>query len=163
MKESGGISGAVKLIISVLVTEGAGGIGAIFTYESIPTWYASLNTSALTPPNWIFGPMWITLYLLMGVALYMVWIRRGSGKGISLALSLFGIQLVLNVLWSLIFFGLHSLLFGAIEIVFLWFFILATIIEFYQVDKRAAYIMFPYIAWVTVATMLNISVLFANA
>lgn len=152
----------VKLLVSVAVTEGAGGIGSLFTYESIPTWYATLTKTAITPPNWLFAPMWLTLYFLMGISFYLVWNRRKEGGYFSLAASLFGIQLFLNVLWSLLFFGLHSLIFGAIEIVFLWFFILAATIEFYHIDRKASYMLFPYLAWVTVATMLNVTILFAN-
>lgn len=153
----------VKLAVSILLTEGAGGIGSVFTYEAIPTWYASLTKSAITPPNWLFAPMWISLYFLMGLSFYLIWNRRSEGTKIALALVLFGIQLFLNVLWSVLFFGLHSLIFGAIEIIFLWFFIVANIIEFYPIDRKASYLLFPYLAWVTAATMLNITILFANA
>lgn len=163
MTEGGGRFRPLRLIISVIITEGAGGIGSAFTFQSIATWYASLNKSALKPPNWIFAPMWLTLYFLMGLALYLIWNSGGEKLFRRLAVVIFAIQLVLNVLWSVIFFWWHSLLFGAVEIVFLWFFIVAAIIEFYQIDRRAAYLLFPYISWVTVATMLNITILFANA
>ena len=129
----------VKLAVSILLTEGAGGIGSVFTYEAIPTWYASLTKSAITPPNWLFAPMWISLYFLMGLSFYLIWNRRSEGTKIALALVLFGIQLFLNVLWSVLFFGLHILIFGAIEIIFLWFFIVANIIEFYPIDRKASY------------------------
>lgn len=151
-----------KLVLSVVITEGAGGIGSIFTFTQISSWYATLNRSPLAPPNWFFGPMWITLYFLMGVSLYMVWKNRLTVPDSWVALTLFGVQLLLNVLWSLIFFGLHQLLFGFVEIVFLWFFIAATIIEFRPIDKSAAYLLFPYISWVTVATALNLSILLLN-
>ncbi len=153
----------LKIVVSILITEAAGGIGSIFTYEAIPTWYASLSKTAITPPNWLFAPMWTTLYFLMGISLYLVWRRGKETPGFHLALSIFGIQLVLNVLWSVLFFGLHSLIFGAIEIVFMWFFIVGNIIEFYHIDRRASYLLFPYISWVTVATILNMTILFANA
>lgn len=153
----------LRLVLSIVITEGSGGLGSVFTYGAINTWYASLNRSALTPPNWLFAPMWISLYFIMGISLYLVWNREGKSQDKALGLFLFGTQLALNVLWSLIFFGLHSILFGLIEIVFLWFFIVATIIEFYPVDKKASYLLFPYISWVTVATMLNASILLANA
>ncbi len=153
----------VRLAVSIILTEGAGGIGSVFTYEAIPTWYASLTKSAITPPNWLFAPMWISLYLLMGISFYLIWNRRSGGVNITLATVIFGVQLFLNVFWSILFFGLHSLIFGAIEIIFLWFFIVATIIEFFPIDRKASYLLFPYIAWVTAATMLNITILFANA
>lgn len=153
----------VRLALSIVLTEGAGGIGSIFTYGAIPTWYATLIKSPITPPNWLFAPMWITLYFLMGVAFYLVWNRRPQVSGSWIGITLFMIQLALNVLWSALFFGLHNLLFGAIEIIFLWFFIVATMIEFWNIDRKAAYLLFPYIAWGTVATILNISILWVNA
>lgn len=152
----------LKLVLSVVITEGAGGIGSIFTFTQISSWYATLNRTPLIPPNWLFGPMWITLYFLMGLALYLVWKKRLSVPDSWIALTLFGVQLALNVLWSVIFFGLHQLLFGYVEIVFLWFFIVATIIEFRTIDKGGAYLLFPYLAWVTVATALNLSILWFN-
>lgn len=152
-----------KMAASIALTEGAGGIGSIFTYEAIPTWYASLTRTPLTPPNWLFAPMWITLFFLMGIAFYLIWVKMPPKEAGWLAMSLFGVQLVLNVIWSVIFFGLHSILFGAIEIIFLWFFIAATAIEFHPIDRKAAYLLFPYLSWVTVATLLNMSILFANA
>lgn len=151
-----------KLIISLVITEGAGGIGSFFTAEAIPTWYASLNRSPLTPPNWLFAPMWITLYFLMGLSLYLVLQHGKEGNDKRLALSLFAVQLILNVLWSVIFFGGKQILFGAVEIVFMWFFILATIIEFRPLNRVASYLLFPYLSWVTVATVLNFSILWVN-
>jgi len=102
--------------------------------------------------------MWIALYALMGVAFYLIWDKKNSG----IAKTLYFIQLTLNALWSWIFFGLHSLVGGLIEIIFLWFFILATIIEFWHIDRRAAYLLFPYLAWVTAATILNFTLAWLN-
>lgn len=152
----------LRFILSILITEGAGGIGSLFTYGSISTWYATLAKTPITPPNWLFAPMWLTLFFLMGIALYFIWTASGENRGKWLPLTLFSIQLTLNVLWSIIFFWLHSILFGAIEIIFLWFFILATILEFHHLDRKTAYILFPYLSWVTVATILNMAILFAN-
>ncbi|AKA48709.1 hypothetical protein IX51_05900 [uncultured archaeon] len=152
----------LKFVISIIITEGAGGLGSIFTYEAIPTWYAALNKSPITPPNWLFAPMWLTLYFLMGIALYVVWTSGRNRKELVLPYVLFFIQLALNVIWSLIFFGLHEILFGAVEIVFLWFFIVATIIEFRALSKVSAYLLFPYLSWGTVATLLNFSILWIN-
>ncbi|MFA5406258.1 MAG: TspO/MBR family protein [Candidatus Nanoarchaeia archaeon] len=149
-----------KLIISIIIAQAAGMIGSVFTTPSIATWYASINRPPITPPNWLFAPMWISLFTLMGVGFYFIWVK--GIKKHKLASTLYFIQLGLNSLWSIIFFGLHSILFGAIEIVFLWFFILATIIEFKAVDKRAGYLLLPYLAWVTLATLLNISIVFFN-
>lgn len=152
----------MKLIVSIAVSEGAGLAGSVFTFQAIPTWYAGLNKPPITPPNWLFSPMWITLYFLMGLALYFVWNKGMGAKGSRLAVTLFFIQLFLNALWSFIFFGLQSLLFGAVEIIFLWFFILATTIEFRDIDRKAGYIMFPYLSWATIATLLNLSILWIN-
>lgn len=162
MKKSASSQSLPKMLLSLLITEGAGGIGSIFTLGAIPGWYASLNRSPITPPSWFFAPIWVTLYFLMGLSLYFVWQRRLEVTDSWIALTLFSIQLTFNVLWSLIFFGLHQILFGAIEIVFLWFFIAATIVEFRVIDKKAAYLLFPYLAWVTAATLLNMSVLWLN-
>lgn len=153
----------IRLLISVLVTEGAGGIGSLFTYDSIPNWYASLTRTPISPPNWLFAPMWITLFLLMALALYFIWNAQAEPGRKWLPVTLFSVQLFLNVLWSVLFFGLHNILFGAIEIVFLWYFILATAIEFWRLDRKSGYLLFPYLAWVTVATLLNVSVLWVNA
>lgn len=147
------------LALSILIPQLAAIFGSIFTTPSINTWYASLNKPPITPPNWFFAPMWTTLFLLMGIALYFIWNNKKKTK---LALTLFGIQLCLNALWSLIFFGLQSPLFGLIEIIFLWFFILITIIEFRSIDKKAAYLLIPYLAWVTIATILNFSIVWLN-
>ncbi len=152
----------VKFAVSILITEGAGGIGSVFTFGAIPTWYATLARTPISPPNWLFAPMWVSLYFLIGVAFYYIWTKGLREDGNWLAATIFSVQLILNVLWSLIFFGLHSLLFGAIEIIFLWFFIAATIIEFHSIDKKAAYLLFPYLSWVSIATLLNIAILFAN-
>lgn len=151
-----------RLIVSIAITEGAGGIGSLFTYKAISTWYVSLNKSPITPPNGIFAPMWITLFLLMGISLYLVWNRGSLFRENRLAFSLFMLQLVLNVLWSVIFFGQKELLLAGVEIVFLWFFILATILEFRLIDRIASYLLFPYLSWVTVATLLNFSILWVN-
>lgn len=152
----------VRFLVSILITEGSGVIGSLFTIRAISSWYATLAKTPITPPNWFFAPMWTTLYFLMGVALYMIWNKRGAKGSKNLAYSLFGIQLVLNVLWSAIFFWQEQILFGAIEIVFMWFFIAATTMEFRSLDKTAGYVLFPYLAWVTIATVLNFAVLFAN-
>lgn len=163
--QTGGVNGRIswwRLALCIAVTEGAGGIGSIFTFSEIGSWYAGLVKSPITPPNWLFGPMWISLYFLMGLALYMAWVGRGRSQWGGTALALFGIQLFLNVLWSVIFFGLHELLFGFVEIIFLWFFIAATIVEFREIDRRAGYLLLPYIAWVTAATLLNLSIVWLN-
>ena len=146
---------AAKLIAAVLLCQLAGIIGAVFTTPSIPTWYATLIKPAFTPPSWIFGPAWITLYALMGIALYLVWKKREEGADIKKALSIFGIQLVLNTLWSILFFGLHSPLYGLACIIALWAAIVVSILLFYKISHAAAILLIPYLLWVSFATILN--------
>ena len=150
----------LTLVACVVVSELAGIIGSVFTTPSIGTWYAGLAKPSFNPPAWVFGPVWTTLFLLMGVALYLVWTKRTgflffSNKKIGLAVGIFGVQLVLNTLWSILFFGLHSPGAALAEIVFLWLAILGTIVAFYKISKPAAYLLVPYIAWVSFAVVLN--------
>lgn len=148
----------IKLIVSIVVCEGAGGIGAIFTTPAIPTWYAGLKKPSFTPPNSVFGPIWITLYLLMGIAVFMVWREGLNQSGVTAAITVFWVQLVLNVLWSIIFFGKKSLFGGMALIIILWLAILITIILFFGVSAIAGGLLIPYIIWVSIATNLNIQV-----
>ena len=148
----------IKLIISIVACEGAGGIGAIFTTPAIPTWYAGLKKPTFTPPNSVFGPIWITLYLLMGIAVFLVWREGLSQEGVTIAFAVFWGQLVLNILWSVIFFGLRSLLGGIVVIVLLWIAILFNIILFFGVSSIAGGLLIPYIIWVTIATNLNLQI-----
>ena len=148
----------IKLIVSIAACEGAGGIGAIFTTPAITTWYAGLKKPTFTPPNSVFGPIWITLYLLMGVAVFLVW-REGLGQeGVTIAFVIFGAQLVLNILWSVIFFGLKSLFGGLVMILLLWIAILINIITFFGVSPLAGWLLIPYIIWVSIAANLNVQV-----
>jgi tryptophan-rich sensory protein len=154
--------GVFKLVISIVVCQCAGAIGSIFTASSIPTWYATLNKPVFTPPNWLFAPAWITLYLLMAIAAFLVWRRGLHIKPVRIALILFLIQLIINVVWSVVFFGLQSILSGLIVIVILWIMILFTIIQFYKVSVAAGSLMIPYILWVTFATCLNAGIYLLN-
>jgi benzodiazapine receptor len=139
--------------VAILICEAAGLIGTIFTSDSISTWYTTITKPSFNPPNWIFGPVWTTLFALMGVALYLVWKQRNRK-----ALYIFGAQLVLNILWSVIFFGLHSPMWAFVEIVILWLMILWTILTFYKINKVAAYLLVPYILWVSFASVLNFAI-----
>jgi benzodiazapine receptor len=151
-----------RLIISIVACEGAGAIGAIFTTPAIPTWYAGLKKPAFTPPNSVFGPIWITLYLLMGIAVFMVWREGLNQEGVTIAFTVFWIQLVLNVLWSVIFFGLKSLLGGMVMIFLLWIAILVNIIMFFGVSPIAGGLLIPYIIWVSIAANLNVQIWIRN-
>lgn len=184
-----------KLIVSIVICEFAGIIGSFFmdstsspqAISAIPNWYAGLAKPALNPPNWVFGPVWTLLYLLMGVSLYLVWkndwkienhILEGKRKTWNYlserfwtgtlqkvnVIAIFSIQLVLNILWSFIFFGLKNPGLAFFEILALWFAILYTIINFYRISKASVYLLLPYIIWVSFAGYLNYSIwqLFLN-
>jgi benzodiazapine receptor len=148
----------VKLVVSIIACEGAGGIGAIFTTPAIPTWYKSLKKPAFTPPNSAFGPVWITLYLLMGIAVFLVWREGPSQEGVIIAFIVFWVQLILNILWSIIFFGLRSLFGGMVVILLLWIAILVNIILFFGVSPIAGGLLIPYLVWVSIAANLNIQI-----
>lgn len=144
-----------KLIASVIICQVAGLLGAIFTSSAIPTWYATLEKPPFVPPDWTFSVVWTFLYLLMGLSLYLVWMNGWERRDVRLAMGVFGIQLFLNFLWSVLFFGLRSPLLGMIEIVFLWFAIVATIWLFYRISRLAGALLMPYLAWVSFAALLN--------
>ena len=147
-----------RLIGSIVLCQAAGIIGGIFTAQSVRTWYAELAKPVFSPPNWVFGPVWITLYLMMGVALYLVWQRTGSIKGAPLPFSVFFLQLLLNALWSFVFFGLRSPFWGFIEITVLWASIVTTIWLFRKASVPAALLLVPYLLWVSFAAVLNFSI-----
>lgn len=142
-------------LIFVVICELAGIVGSVFTTPSISTWYAGLARPALNPPNWVFGPVWTTLFALMGIAAYLVWRQDLKRRNIKIALGVFVFQLLLNVLWSILFFGLHNPGAAFIEIIFLWLAILATIILFARISRPAAWLLVPYILWVSFASYLN--------
>jgi tryptophan-rich sensory protein len=152
----------IKLSVSVLACLIAGFVGSVATMPSIPTWYASLQKPAFNPPNWIFGPVWTTLFIMMGVAAFLVWDKGLENKKVRISLAIFGLQLLLNVLWSILFFGLQSPLYAFIDIIMLWASILATIIYFYRISAAAAYLLIPYILWVSFASILNLSIVILN-
>ena len=149
-----------KLIISILIPFLASAIGGFFTASSVSTWYVDLVKPSFNPPSWVFGPVWTILYLLMGIALYLVWIEKPKIK--KPAFIAFGTQMFLNALWSVLFFGLQKPLFAFIEIGVLWIAILMTIIYFYKINKNAAYLLIPYILWVSFAAVLNFSLYLLN-
>jgi tryptophan-rich sensory protein len=152
----------VKLVLSLGVCQVAALIGTVFTVSSIPDWYAALNKPFFNPPDWLFAPAWTILYILMGLALYLIW-RAPKVKHTNEALMLFGAQLTFNVIWSIVFFGFKSIMGGVLSIIILLLLILLTIFQFYKVDKNAAYLMMPYLLWVGFATILNVSILLMNS
>ncbi len=151
----------IALVLFVGLCFAAGYLGSIFTAKSVGAWYGTLSKPSWTPPSAVFGPVWSALYLLMGIAAWLVW--RTNGPGTALALSLFGVQLLLNVAWSALFFGLRSPAAGFAEICVLWLAIGATTVAFWRVAPLAAYLMLPYGAWVTFAAMLNYAIWRMNA
>ena len=168
----------LKFLTSIIICELAGVVGSIFTTSQIRFWYNGLNKPSFNPPNWIFGPVWTTLFVLMGISLYLVWIKNwepknkivlknrkpwnkwsrkllsGSWQKANI-ISIFATQLVLNILWSIIFFGAHSAGVAFFELLMLWFAIIFTIINFYRVSKAAAWLLLPYLLWVSFAGVLN--------
>ncbi len=174
-----------KLIISIVVSECAGIIGAIFTTSSIAGWYAGLAKPALNPPAWVFGPVWTILFALIGIALFLVWKndwkvvhhlfaeKRKAWNKLSQRLwmgdlqkvniiTLFWMQLVLNILWSVLFFGLHLPGAAFFEIMALWFSILYVAVNFWRVSKTAAWLLAPYLVWVGFAAYLNLAIWMLN-
>lgn len=143
-----------KLIISVIITLSAGFLGSFFTSSSIDTWYASLNKPSFNPPNWLFVPVWTSLFILIGISFYLVWRKNFEGRR-NLAVGVYSIQLSLNLLWSFFFFGLENPFFALMEIILLWAFILANMNIFYKISKPAAFLLLPYLFWVSFALILN--------
>ena len=140
------------LLLFVLVTLAVGALGTLFTEPSIPTWYAALNHPAIAPPNWVFAPVWTTLYVLMGLAAWRAWKMVGLK---SPAMAAYAIQLILNLGWSAIFFSLHQIGAALAEIVVLWLAILLTLILFWRADRLAGVLMLPYLAWTGFAAVLT--------
>ena len=150
------------LLVFLAVCFAAAGIGAAVTTPKIATWYATLTKPSCNPPNWIFGPVWSALYFCMAVAAWLVW-RQGGFKDATLPLTLFAVQLVLNVLWSYIFFGLEKPGFAFGEVLVLWAVIAATMIAFWQRSNIAGILFVPYLAWVSFASFLNFMIWRLNA
>jgi len=150
------------LVGSILIPLVIGYLGAIVTLPQISSWYSTLSKPWWSPPNWLFGPIWTTLYVLMGIALFLVWREGIHRRDVRFAILIFGVQLVLSLIWSVVFFSLHAL-FGSFAIVMLlWLAILANIIAFLIISKWAGFLLVPYIIWVSIASYLNYSVYLLN-
>lgn len=150
------------LIGSVLLCNCAGLLGSLFTTTGPGSWYSTLIKPAFNPPSWIFAPVWTLLYILMGISLYLVIMEGIKGRDVRIPLLVFTIQLILNILWSYAFFGLESTFFGLLVIILLWISIVATMILFYPVRKAAAWLLVPYILWVSFATLLTYTIYSLN-
>jgi translocator protein len=142
---------AAFLILCLAVGGGAG----FLTAQSVVTWFPTLVKPSFNPPAWLFAPVWTTLYIMMAVAAWLVWLRKGS-------LALFYVQLALNFTWSLLFFGLHSPAMALVDIAAMWVAILLTLLGFWKVDARAGWLLVPYLAWVSFASLLNASIWWLN-
>ena len=151
-----------KLFISIAVCQGAGLIGAAFTVTSIENWYDLLNQPSFKPPNSIFGPVWIILYTLMGISLYWILLKETKDRKVKDALKLFAAHLALNASWSIIFFGIRDIPLSLVSIIALWVLIIMVMVRFYKIDKRAALILLPYLAWVSFAAILNYDIFLLN-
>ncbi len=148
--------GIIKMIVSVAVCFGASAFGALFmNADSINTWYAQLQKPVITPPDWVFGPAWTILYLMMSISVYLVWSKGLDYPRVKIAIGLFLIQLALNAAWTPIFFGFHLILPALVDIVLLFFAILVTLLVFKTISSRASLLLIPYLIWVGYATVLN--------
>lgn len=158
------INNSLKLIISLIIPQLAGGLGSYFTIGSVKDWYPALVKPALNPPAWIFAPVWTTLFVLMGISLFLIWKSDPpvAPKERRRGIILFSIQLALNTLWSIIFFGMQNPGGALVEIIFLWLAILATIIAFAKISRSAAWFLLPYILWVSFAAYLNYAIWLLN-
>jgi tryptophan-rich sensory protein len=152
----------IKLLVCILACFAAAGFGGIFTSKAIPDWYEELKKPRYTPPNWVFGPIWTVLYILMAVSVFLVWQKGLVETGVSIAFTLFWLQLTANALWSYVFFARRSIVGGIINIVILWALIVATIIASFPVSTIAGILLVPYILWVSIATYLNTGIWILN-
>ncbi|HEX5774863.1 MAG TPA: TspO/MBR family protein [Candidatus Paceibacterota bacterium] len=153
-------SSVFVFIFFIALSLAAGAVGALFTLDQIPTWYATLTKPSWTPPSWVFGPVWNTLYVLMGVAAALVWGSRKFGR--VLAIWIFIAQLVVNALWSIVFFALHEILLSVLVIGLLWILIIVLFAIFWRHSRIAAFLLVPYFLWVSYAATLNVGILLLN-
>ena len=150
----------VKILISTITTLTLGIASGFSTIQSIKDWYQFLIKPSFNPPNWIFGPVWTILYVMMGISFAMIWHASNIQK--NRAILLFTIQFIFNLAWSFLFFNCHLLGIAFVEILLMGYFIVSTIISFYKINKVAAYLLIPYLCWVCFATVLNGTIWFLN-
>lgn len=153
---------AAALLVAVLIPELVGAVAAVATQSSVGTWYPTLAKPWFTPPDAVFAPVWITLYAVMGVASWRIWIQGGRRARVQMALTAYGVQLVLNGAWSVVFFGLRSISGGLVTILFLLAALGLTIRLFARVDRLSAWLLAPYLAWTAYATALNAALCWMN-
>ena len=146
------------LIPAILIPQVIGNLGAIYTIPNINTWYAALTKPAFNTPNFIFGPVWFTLYTLMGIAIFLIWRSKGSRQEHREANQIFIMQLVLNLGWSVVFFGMQEIFWALIIILILLAAVITNIIYFYRLNQAAAWLLVPYLMWGSFATVLNFAI-----
>ena len=151
-----------RLIISLALPQLAGIVGSVFTTSAIPIWYATLQRPSFSPPNWLFGPVWILLYILMGISVYLVWQKIDKDKTARGALWLFWIHLFFNAIWSIIFFGLHNPGLAFVNIIIIWLLIIILMVKFWKINKWSTYLLIPYLLWVSFASALNYFIWYLN-
>jgi tryptophan-rich sensory protein len=151
----------LKFLVSILLPISLGAIAGMFTSQAVPEWYATLNRPSFNPPNWIFGPVWTTLYILMGISFFLIW-KQDAGKVRNRAILFFLLQLLLNFVWSFIFFYFNMIGLALVEIILLWISIVLMLVVFYKIKPIASYINIPYLLWVTFAAVLNAGYYFLN-
>lgn len=153
----------LRIATVIMTCLAVGYISSIVTRENISTWYADLNKPFFNPPNWIFAPVWTLLYIMMGFAAGRVWNKIDTNeKNVKKAFLFFIIQLALNALWSYLFFGLRNPMLASFEIILLWLMIYETYLQFKKIDKVSGYLLLPYLAWVSFATILTFSIWYLN-
>lgn len=148
--------------VSLAITLGIAATASLVTITQIPGWYTALNKPAFNPPNWLFGPVWTILYILIATAAYMVWNKRNQTTLYKTTRNIYIIQLLLNFIWSIIFFGLHQILIALIVIILLWVNIIANMYYFARFSKAACWLLLPYLLWVSFASVLNFSIYLLN-
>ncbi|MFC1748796.1 TspO/MBR family protein [Pseudomonadota bacterium] len=146
-----------RLIPSLILPQLAGAFGSFFTISAIQSWYVTLEKPSFSPPNWLFGPVWITLYLLMGISVYLIWQKVDKDKEALSAMILFWIHLVFNATWSLSFFGLQNPQLGFANIMIIWLLIIILMVKFWKINRWSTYLLIPYFLWVSFASILNYS------
>lgn len=151
----------LKLLASLALPLILGAIAGLYTADAIPEWYKGLNRPSFSPPNWLFGPVWTILYILMGISLFLIW-KQGVSKERNIAMFVFLLQLLLNFAWSFIFFYYNMIGLALIEIILLWIIILVMLVLFYKIKPMAAYLNIPYLLWVSFATILTAAYFILN-
>ena len=153
------LNNSIKLIIDIIIPVAVGAISGFFTSSNVNTWFPTIVKPSFNPPSWLFAPVWTTLYVMMGIALFLVWKNESVAKSLKQkAIIFFAIQMTLNFLWSFTFFEMHEIGWAVVNILLLWIFIIATIFSFAPISKTAAWLLVPYISWVSFASILNIAI-----